>query len=266
MELVKKDSNTITSLKYPVKKIDENIREKLRASFPSEATDNHTIGTIKEIYIIERLNSVFGIGRWTFNHEIIKETDTEVLVKGKLKLLDYDAEIPSLYGSGSTTINSRLADSYKASLVDSLNKCANYIEIGIDVSKCKTKSIDETAQSSVNLNNQDTVNTSSEQKILSPEVRKKHFIEDCQNCDTSGDLLEIRKAYQDLIQTDKDLEEKYRKFEITFLIKDSFKTCSTLKEWSGLHEIYQKYHEAEFYKSIAFEKYQQLVKSSKPLS
>lgn len=121
-------------------KITNEIREKLRQPMPKEAISQHPtkkfLSTIKAIYVTERLNDVFGIGRWNLTHEVVKETDTYVLMKGKLVLLDYDCEIPEQYGGHNTTgINTEIADGYKSAVTDIQSKCASYLEIGIDVFK-----------------------------------------------------------------------------------------------------------------------------------
>lgn len=121
-------------------KITNEIREKLRQPMPKEAISQHPtkkfLSTIKAIYVTERLNDVFGIGRWNLNHEVVKETDNYVLMKGKLVLLDYDCEIPEQYGGHNTTgVNTEIADGYKSAVTDIQSKCASYLEIGIDVFK-----------------------------------------------------------------------------------------------------------------------------------
>jgi hypothetical protein len=121
-------------------KITPEIREKLREPMPKEAISQHPtkkfLSTIKAIYVTERLNNIFGIGRWNLTHEVVKETDNYVLMKGKLTLLDYDCEIPEQYGGHTTTgVNTELADGYKSAVTDIQSKCASYLEIGIDVFK-----------------------------------------------------------------------------------------------------------------------------------
>ena len=126
--------------KLPV--ISDDIREKLRAPFPEEAITQHPtktfLSTIKQIYITERLNDVFGVGRWDHKTEVILDTGTYVLVKGNLVIHDYDCHVPGQYGGHTTTgKNVEIADGYKSAVTDSLSKCASFLEIGIDVFKGK---------------------------------------------------------------------------------------------------------------------------------
>ncbi len=126
------------------KRITEDIRKKLRAPFPKEALSEIEskpyLTAIKAMYIIERLNDVFGIGRWNLTHEVIKEQSGQVLIKGQLELLDYYCVIPEQYGSHKIEGKGvELADGYKSAITDCLTKSASYLEIGIDVFKGKIK-------------------------------------------------------------------------------------------------------------------------------
>lgn len=123
-------------------KITKEIRIELRKDFPTEAYTKHPaktfLTTLKAMYITERLNDVFGIGRWTVDHELIVHNENYVLLEGKLKLLDFDCEIPSQFGGHSTTgKNTEMADGFKSAVTDIISKSASYLEIGIDMFKGK---------------------------------------------------------------------------------------------------------------------------------
>ena len=124
--------------KEGAKRIDDEVRKLLRAPFPLEAMDQMTYGakltTIKSMYVVERLNDVFGIGRWVHHHTIVSLTKTEVVAKGRLEILDYDVVIPEQYG-GAKIVTGDIASAMKGSVTNSLSKCASYLEIGIDVFK-----------------------------------------------------------------------------------------------------------------------------------
>lgn len=133
-----------------IQTIPDEIRKKLREPMPKEAVKPHPtktfLSTIKAIYVVERLNDVFGVGRWNLITEIAKETDGYILMQGELKLLDYDASIPKQYGGHTTTgKNTELADGYKSAITDCLSKCASYLEIGIDVFKGKVNTKGESS-------------------------------------------------------------------------------------------------------------------------
>ena len=121
-------------------KITDEIRKKLREPFPKEAhgtvASKTYLTSIKAMYVIERLNDVFGIGRWTYESEVIKEQSEQVLIRGQLMILDYDCFIPAQFGSHKITGKGvELADGYKSAITDGITKSASYIEIGIDVFK-----------------------------------------------------------------------------------------------------------------------------------
>jgi len=123
-------------------KIDSKMREALNAPLPAEAITQHPtktyLSTIKAIYIVERLNDVFGLGRWDLITEIEDKSENYILMRGKLMFLDYDVALPSQYGGHQTTGKGvELADGYKSAVTDCLSKCASYLEIGIDVFKGK---------------------------------------------------------------------------------------------------------------------------------
>ena len=121
--------------------ISKEIREELRKPFPNEAYQAHSsksfLTTIKAMYIIERLNDIFGLGRWTLEHEVINHEDGYVLMKGQLKLSDYpDIIVPAQYGGHKTGgTGTEKADGYKSAITDCITKSASYLEIGIDVFK-----------------------------------------------------------------------------------------------------------------------------------
>ena len=131
----------MSEIKVIKNRITKEMRAELRKPLPPEAISQHPtktfLSTIKAIYITERLNDVFGIGRWTMRTKVAQETPDYVLMRGKFKLLDYpDLEIPIQYGGHATTgKNTELADGYKSAITDCISKCASYLEIGIDVFK-----------------------------------------------------------------------------------------------------------------------------------
>jgi len=123
-----------------IKRIGDEIRVKLREKFPDEAYSQHPtktfLTTLKAMYVTERLNDVFGIGRWTLEHEVIAHENDYVLMKGRLVLADYDCLIPEQYGGhGTAGKNTEVADGFKSAITDIISKSASYLEIGIDMFK-----------------------------------------------------------------------------------------------------------------------------------
>ena len=120
--------------------ITQEMREQLRSPFPPKAYSKHPtktfLTTLKAMYVTERLNDVFGVGRWTIETEIIERTDNYVLVQGEFKALDLDVILPKQYGGHNTTgTNIEIADGYKSALTDCQSKIASYLEIGIEMFK-----------------------------------------------------------------------------------------------------------------------------------
>lgn len=118
----------------------EAITSELKAPLPCEAIKPHPtksfLSTINPIYVIERLNEVFGLDGWHFTSEVLKEKDKWVVVKGTLHFTvgDHFHKIEQYGGND----NPDLGDAYKGAATDALTKCASYIGIGADVWKSKS--------------------------------------------------------------------------------------------------------------------------------
>lgn len=124
------------------KVITEEMRAKLRSSFPDEAYSQHPtktfLTTLKAMYITERLNDVLGIGRWFLKTEVAERTSDYITIKGVFYSLDYDIAPIEQYGGHVTTgKNTEIADGYKSAITDCTSKIASYLEIGIDMFKGK---------------------------------------------------------------------------------------------------------------------------------
>jgi hypothetical protein len=130
------------------KRLPAIFREKLSKAMPAEAIKPHPtktyLTTIKAIYIVERLNDVFGLNGWDFESDIISTTPIDngklvVVACGRLYFREFD-----LYGSihygGHEGKMIDAGDIHKSAITDALNKCASIIEIGIQVFKGKPKS------------------------------------------------------------------------------------------------------------------------------
>jgi len=117
------------------KELTEKQIELLKKPLPKEAVTPHPtktyLSSIKAIYVIERLNDVFGIGSYQFeNREIVKEGKM-VVVESVLTIPTYGIRIPSYGGND----NADLGDAYKGAATDALTKICSYLGIGMDVFK-----------------------------------------------------------------------------------------------------------------------------------
>lgn len=117
-------------------KITDEMRAKLREPLPPEAVSQHPtktyLSSIKSIYVVERINDVFGLGSWTLKSEVMERLEKFVVVKAIL-------EIPGVgfYGEAyGGNDNADIGDAYKGATTDGLTKiAAQQLEIGIDVFK-----------------------------------------------------------------------------------------------------------------------------------
>lgn len=126
------------------KTLSEKQLELLRKPLPSEAVKPHPtktfLSSIKAIYVVERLNEVFGIGSWKLKSEIIDNKTAMIVVKSILTIPDYGIELESYGGNdngGENSKNHDLGDAYKGAVTDALTKICSYLEIGMDVFKGK---------------------------------------------------------------------------------------------------------------------------------
>lgn len=132
------ETDFVPNEKEPLPKVSDEMRVKLREGFPEEAYSQHPtktfLTTLKAMYVTERLNDVFGIGRWTMQHRIVSTDNNYVLMSGRLILYDYDCIVPTQYGGHATSgTGTELADGYKSAITDMISKSASYLEIGIDL-------------------------------------------------------------------------------------------------------------------------------------
>lgn len=108
----------------------------LKSPLPPQAIKPHPtktyLSSIKAIYVVERLNEVFGLGGWFCNNEVVKEHEKWVVVKTTFQAPEYGIVIPDIFGGND---NSDLGDAYKGACTDALTKIGSYLYIGMDVYK-----------------------------------------------------------------------------------------------------------------------------------
>lgn len=129
-------------------KITDAMREALRKPLPPEAiTQNASrtfLSSINAMYVVERMNDVFGVGGWTTTNEFVEKVEVQkkrkdgsvynawmVVVRSVWKWDDVRIES---YGGND---NDDLGDAYKGACTDALTKIGSYLEIGIDIFKGK---------------------------------------------------------------------------------------------------------------------------------
>lgn len=111
--------------------------QQLARPLPAEAVSPHPtkkfLSSIKSIYVTERLNEVFGTGRWRIETEIVERVDRMVVVKLKFTIPDYGIYY-ECYGGND---NPDLGDAYKGATTDAITKVSSWLGIGADVFKGK---------------------------------------------------------------------------------------------------------------------------------
>lgn len=109
----------------------------LNRPLPAEAVTPHPtkkfLSSIKSIYVTERLNEVFGIGRWSIKSEVVENHEKMVVVKATFSVPSYGIEY-ECYGGND---NADRGDAYKGATTDALTKIGSWLGIGADVFKGK---------------------------------------------------------------------------------------------------------------------------------
>lgn len=113
----------------------------LFSPLPAEAVKQHPakafLSVISPIYVVERLNQVFGVGKWEFRTEPVSEVDSTgnqarmCVVKGIMDIPEYGIHLEQYGGNN----NQDTGDAYKGAATDALTKIASYLGIGFDVYK-----------------------------------------------------------------------------------------------------------------------------------
>jgi len=106
------------------------LREPLPSGSVSPNPQKPGLSVIKVIYVVERLNEVFGLNGWRVVNEVV-ENGRMVVVKAGLKVPKYNIHIEQYGGND----NPDRGDAYKGACTDALSKCASYLGVGMDVYK-----------------------------------------------------------------------------------------------------------------------------------
>ncbi len=117
-----------------VAELPPELAERLKQPLAPEAISAHPnkpgLSSVKAIYIIERLNEIFGLNGWEDDYEVV-ETGPMVVVRGCLRIPKYGI-VRQQYGGND---NPDRGDAYKGACTDALSKCASQLGIAIDVYK-----------------------------------------------------------------------------------------------------------------------------------
>ena len=118
--------------------------ELLKKPLPAEAVKQHPtktyLSSIKAIYVIERFNEVFGVGKWS---QKVEETSVDkasgmVVVKVIFEVPSLEIYYESFGGNdngGALSKNFDLGDAYKGATTDAITKIGSYLGVGMNVFK-----------------------------------------------------------------------------------------------------------------------------------
>ncbi len=124
----------VNSQDAAIAELPPEIAGQLTRPLPPEAISVHPnkpgLSSVKAIYIIERLNEVFGLNGWEDDYEVV-ETGPMIVVRGCLRIPKYGI-VRQQYGGND---NPDRGDAYKGACTDALSKCASQLGIAIDVYK-----------------------------------------------------------------------------------------------------------------------------------
>jgi hypothetical protein len=210
-----------------VEEVTEYMRKKLREPLSQEALKQHGsktyLSSINPMYIIERLNDVFGIGAWRTQYEVLSANNGMIVVQGTLTIPKYGVYLQQFGGNDNGGEGSKqhdLGDAYKGAATDALNKIAQQLEIGIDIYKGKqnhkstpAKTVAKPAQAKP----QQEVKPSGQAELVKqysdlydqlPEAQKKAFVLKDEVRNDTERLKSGIKYLENLIKTSKNLKNK----------------------------------------------------------
>lgn len=139
----------------PIKELSAEQQALIKRPLPAEAVKPHPtrqgMSAIKAIYVTERLNDVFGVGKWTVKSDLLpsgpggalftiktyttnngkERTEYFAVAKTIFEVPEYGVYYECIAGSS----NDDMGDSAKSAITDCLTKICSWIGIGIDVFK-----------------------------------------------------------------------------------------------------------------------------------
>jgi len=161
-----------------------DIKSELLKPLPKEAVKQHPtktyLSSIKAIYVTERFNDVFGVGKWTTKviTEHVNHENGMVIVKVIFEVPEHKIYYESYGGNdngGTGNKNFDLGDAFKGASTDALTKIGSYLGVGIDVFKGKSEPKNE---------------AESEPTNEKPWITEKQFNEVCKRAETDKSVID----------------------------------------------------------------------------
>ena len=120
----------------------QQLQDALNAPLPAEAIKPHPtksyLSTINAIYVTERFNQVFGVGRWGTTSDVIEAADKMIVLR--VHFWAYSpvegGDMIKLESYGGND-NPDRGDAYKGAMTDAITKIGSFLGIGADVWKNK---------------------------------------------------------------------------------------------------------------------------------
>ena len=186
----------------------EEMIAELKSPLPTEAFYNQNrLTMIKPIYVIERLNTVFGIGGWQTQTCPIDRDGQSVVCKTTLSVSAYNIYHES-YGS---CTNQDIGFAYKGAETDAINKIGSFLGIGMDVYKGKVvKETDgECASNSESIKSQKANENKRCNLTLESHANKNgnNYIVLCE-IDTLQNEQELMFFYNEIVKTCSDNDRR----------------------------------------------------------
>lgn len=222
-----------------MKELTKEQVEAINRPLPVEAIRQHPtkkfLSTINAIFVTERLNEVFGVGKWSTKNEFVATYPTKpdkngfvsqmVVTKTTLDIPEYGIHYECFGGND----NDDVGDAFKGSTTDAITKIASYMGIGAHVWKNDPYASKNPAkpqpqprsqvpaqpqprpQSQIPLPQQTTA-----QAQIELEQNIDRFLA---NCNTKQDLAIFCGTYGDIIKSDKLMMDKYQQKKAQILGK-----------------------------------------------
>ena len=151
-----------------MKQLSKEQLDLIKKPLPREAVTQHptkqNLSTIKAIYVTERLNDVFGVGKWKVKTDGVWDDRTPMIsektrtTQAGRERTEYTAilktifEVPEYdiyYECVASSTNDDMGDACKGATTDAITKICSYIGIGIDVFKGKHDSALQSYESDI---------------------------------------------------------------------------------------------------------------------
>lgn len=197
-----------------IKTITTEQKALIDAPLPAEAVKPHPtknfLSTIKAIYVTERLNDVFGVGRWSIKTDAVDTTTKMIIVKTTLDIPEYGIHYECFGGND----NADRGDAYKGATTDAITKIGSWLGIGADVFKGlvtpQAKAAPQQAESKHRISAEDIANAEVCNKFLEWMYNRYALSGYSESFNPRSVLLKYYDVYTDVATQFVSLFESYK--------------------------------------------------------